>query len=62
MEYLDFHMLLKLIEKNMSKETKDWMQRLVENYRIPSEEEQSNNSEQPKMLKESQLKKILERD
>ena len=44
----------------MSKETKDWMQRLVENYRIPSEEEQSNNSEQPKMLKESQLKKILD--
>jgi hypothetical protein len=46
----------------MSKETKDWMQRLVENYRIPTEEEQSKNSEQPKMLKESQLKKILERD
>ena len=46
----------------MSKQTNDWMQKLVENYRIPSEEEQSKNSEQPKMLKESQIKKILERD
>jgi len=46
----------------MSKETNDWMEKLVENYRIPSEEEQSKNSEQPKMLKESQIKKILERD
>lgn len=46
----------------MSKETKDWMQRLVENYRIPAEEEVGKNTEQPKMLKESQLKKILERD
>jgi len=46
----------------MSKNTSDWMERLVKNYRIPTEEEKSKNSEQPKMLKESQLKKILERD
>ena len=46
----------------MSKQTKDWMEKLVENYRIPSEEEQSKNTKQPKILKESQIKKILERD
>lgn len=46
----------------MSKETNDWMQRLVENYHIPTEEEQSKNTQQPKILKESQIKKILERD
>lgn len=46
----------------MSKQTKDWMERLVENYRIPTEEEQRKNSEPKKVLKESQLKKILERD
>ena len=46
----------------MSKDTKDWMQRLVENYRIPTEEEQKKNTEQKKVLIESQLKNILERD
>jgi|TARA_B110000259_G_C14020577_1_gene402892 hypothetical protein len=46
----------------MSKNTKDWMSQLVENYRVPSEDEQTKNPNQPKMLKESQIKKILERD
>ncbi len=46
----------------MSKETRDWMERLVENYRIPTEEEQKKNSEPKKMLNESQLKKILSKD
>ena len=46
----------------MSKETKDWMERLVENYRIPTEEEQTKKSEPKKMLNESQLKKILSKD
>jgi len=46
----------------MSKDTKDWMQRLVENYRIPTEEEQKKNSEPKKVLSESQLKKILSKD
>lgn len=46
----------------MSKETKDWMERLVENYRIPTEEEQKKKIEPKKMLNESQLKKILSKD
>ena len=46
----------------MSKETKDWMDKLVENYRIPTEEEQKKKSQPKKMLKESQLKKILNKD
>ena len=46
----------------MSKQTKDWMERLVENYRVPSEEEQKKNSEPKKVLNESQLKKILSKD
>ena len=46
----------------MSKETKDWMERLVENYRIPTEEEQKKNAVPKKMLNESQLKKILSKD
>ena len=44
----------------MSKQTKDWMEKLVENYRVPTEENESKK--QPKILKESQIKKILERD
>jgi len=44
----------------MSKQTKDWMERLVENYRIPSEEE--TKSKPKKMLNESQLKKILNKN
>ena len=45
----------------MSKETKDWMERLVENYRVPSEEEQAKKTDK-KVLNESQLKKILSKD
>ena len=45
----------------MSKQTKDWMERLVENYRIPTEE-QKKKSEPKKVLNESQLKKILSKD
>ena len=46
----------------MSKQTKDWMERLVENYRVPTEEEVKQNTEKKKVLKESQIKRILERD
>jgi hypothetical protein len=46
----------------MSKQTNDWMEKLVKNYRIPLEEDTSNKQKQNKLLKESQLKKILERD
>jgi len=46
----------------MSKETKDWMERLVKNYRVPTEEDQKKNSEPTKVLNESQLKKILSKD
>lgn len=46
----------------MSKQTKDWMEKLVENYRIPTEEEQNKKSKSKKVLNETQLKKILERD
>jgi hypothetical protein len=43
----------------MSKNTDEWMERLVKNYRVPP---QSENQGPKKMLKESQLKKILNRD
>ena len=46
----------------MSKQTKDWMEKLVENYRVPTEEETKQNTEKKKVLKESQIKRILERD
>ena len=46
----------------MSKQTKDWMEALVDNYRIPTEEEVKKNTEKKKVLNESQLKKILETD
>ena len=46
----------------MSKQTKDWMERLVENYRVPTEDEVKKTSEKKKLLKESQIKRILERD
>ena len=46
----------------MGKQTKDWMDKLVENYRIPTEEETKKKSQPKKMLKESQLKKILNKD
>lgn len=46
-----------------NKTTKDWMERLVENYRIPTEEEQKRRLESPKkVLTESQRNKILNRD
>jgi hypothetical protein len=46
----------------MSKQTKDWMERLVENYRVPTEEEVKQKTQKKKVLKESQIKRILERD
>ena len=46
----------------MSKQTTNWMEKLVENYRIPTEEELNQQSEKKKLLKESQIKRILERD
>jgi hypothetical protein len=46
----------------MSKTTKNWMDKLVENYRIPTEEEAKKKSESKKVLNESQLKKILSKD
>ena len=46
----------------MGKQTKDWMEKLVENYRIPTEEETQKKAEPKKMLNESQLKKILSKD
>ena len=46
----------------MSKQTTNWMGKLVENYRIPTEEELKQQSEKKKLLKESQIKRILERD
>jgi hypothetical protein len=47
---------------NMSKQTNDWMEKLVKNYRIPLEEEVNKKTQTKKLLKESQLKKILERN
>jgi hypothetical protein len=46
----------------MSKTTKNWMDKLVENYRIPTEEEIQSKTENKKMLNESQLKRILSKD
>jgi hypothetical protein len=46
----------------MSKQTKDWMEKLVDNYRVPTEEETKKNTEKKKVLNESQLKKILSKD
>jgi len=46
----------------MSKQTKDWMERLVESYRVPTEDEVKKNTEKKKVLNESQLKKILSKD
>jgi hypothetical protein len=45
----------------MSNETKDWMERLAKNYKLPIE--QPKEKKQPvSMLKESQLKIIMGRD
>jgi len=41
--------------------TKDWMDKLVKNYRIP-DEQPKENKEPVKLLKESQLRIIMERD
>jgi len=45
----------------MSKETKDWMDKLVKNYRIP-EDAPKEKKETVRLLKESQLRIIMERD
>ena len=44
----------------MAKQTKDWMEKLVENYRIPTEEETQRKPK--RILSESQIKKITQRD
>jgi hypothetical protein len=45
----------------MSNQTKDWMERLAKSYKLP--EEQSKEKKEPaRMLKESQLRIIMERD
>ncbi len=54
-----FHLIQK--NNNMSKETKDWMESLVKNYRIP-EEQPKEKKEPARLLKESQLSIIMERD
>ena len=41
--------------------TKDWMDKLVKNYRIP-DEQPKEKKEPARMLKESQLRIIMERD
>tara|TARA_B110000977_G_C10983977_1_gene457217 strand:+ start:69 stop:209 length:141 start_codon:yes stop_codon:yes gene_type:complete len=46
----------------MSKHTKDWMEKLVENYRVPTEEEVKKTTKKKKVLNESQLKKIYSKD
>jgi hypothetical protein len=46
----------------MSKSTKQWMDKLVENYRIPTDEEIQKKNEKKKFLNESQLKRILSKD
>jgi hypothetical protein len=42
-------------------ETKDWMEKLVKNYQIPQDKE-VKKQEPKRMLKESQLKIIMNRD
>ena len=46
----------------MSKTTKDWMDKLVENYRVPTDEEIQKKTEKKKQLNEYQLKRILSKD
>ncbi len=41
--------------------TKEWMDKLVKNYRIP-DEQPKEKKEPVRMLKESQLRIIMERD
>jgi hypothetical protein len=45
----------------MSNQTKDWMERLVKNYKLP-EDKPVQKKEPVRMLKESQLRIIMERD
>jgi hypothetical protein len=42
-------------------QTKDWMERLVKNYKLP-EDKPVEKKEPVRMLKESQLRIIMERD
>jgi hypothetical protein len=45
----------------MANETKEWMDKLVKNYRIP-EEQPKEKKEPVRLLKESQLRIIMEGD
>ncbi len=45
----------------MANETKEWMDKLVKNYRIP-EEQPKEKKEPVRLLKESQLRIIMERE
>ena len=45
----------------MSNQTKDWMERLVKNYKLP-EDKPIEKKEPVRILKESQLRIIMERD
>jgi hypothetical protein len=45
----------------MSNQTKDWMERLAKNYKLP-EEQPNEKKEKVSLLKESQLKIIMGRD
>ncbi len=45
----------------MSNQTNDWMEKLVKNYKVP-EEQPKEKKEPVRMLKESQLRIIMERD
>jgi hypothetical protein len=48
--------------EHMNKDTtKEWMDKLVKNYRIP-DEQPKEKKEPVRMLKESQLRIIMERD
>jgi Mg2+/Co2+ transporter CorC len=45
----------------MSNQTKDWMERLAKSYKLP-EEQPKQKKEPVSLLKESQLRIIMERD
>ena len=45
----------------MSNQTNDWMERLAKNYKLPAEQPKENK-EKMSLLKESQLRIIMERD
>ena len=45
----------------MSNQTKDWMERLAKNYKLPNEQPKEKK-EPVSLLKESQLKIIMGRD